>query len=244
MAQTGAFGIQRLEQLTNAIRHFRNIARHNMRLAVTGEQLLQTFVHAEDRFAVTRAAELAKIPETAIFGTHIGLSDGTKIYMTFNPHDKPVFIVPDYIDKKTDPFTADADPEFVADLKKFVELWADMERGYSLMYHMLQTLHRVCSSPEQVRFYFPGTLALLGAADDTDEGAKTMLAKLRDPKVPRSIPRIEPALRDFCRISSRRLALAKMLSGDGTRPAVEVNAFHPEMPSTPWNPGTYLAALA
>lgn len=77
-----------------------------------------------------------------------------------------------------------------------------------------------CTSPEQVRFFFPSLLVLL--EDSSDEHNRRLAARLRASKAPRNIPALPTWVREGCKVAASALAVMTMLPEPRQQPR-EVN---------------------
>lgn len=101
---------------------------------------------------------------------------------------------------------------YIAHLKWHLATWEE----YNLMFRVLKHLDDTCSSPSQMRFFWPAIDTLAQHAQKRDK--KSNLVKMLgvNSKVP--VPRISQKLREACQNTSATLTVLQML-GDAPRDA-------------------------
>lgn len=98
------------------------------------------------------------------------------------------------------------------DLIKAIDAWVTERQAIGITYGrvcvLLNRLDRCCNTPEQVRYLWPGVLALLNLSDDM----AALTERLQNTKAPSNIPNIPVEVRRACRSCAGAVAAALLLS--------------------------------
>ena len=228
-----AFGPYRFGQITGAIASEWRKAREYTRVDVTSDDFLSLYVRPSDRATLVYAAEVAGFSNTPNFMSKWKLADGTRMgFHALNIKGTP-FVVPKYITDGV--IQPDVDEHVFQKVSTFFERQADNDRVFGMMWNAFYDLNKVCTNPQQVRFYFPGIVHLLKATGD--EACSKQAEKLKEVKVPRGLPAIPLELREFCKQATRKLSLLKLLSeNEFATDRTTMGTATAEPVALPWNP--------
>jgi len=209
-----AFGKLRTSQVQGAIIAMRNKARDYTTIDVSNDDLFKAFVHAGDRDLLVKAAELTEWSFGRALSFRMDSTKGGRVHCVANLIGGTPWLVPKYTG--TGRFTQDI-PEGVAEnIRRHVDRMVDIEHAFGCTWDLFNHLNTVCSSPEQVRFYFGGIVPLLKFTED--EQCKLVATKLAQAKMPRSLPRLDPPMREFARYATRRCSMVMLLTGEKPKP--------------------------
>lgn len=112
---------------------------------------------------------------------------------------------------------------YVSHLRWHLDTWGE----YNLMFRVLKYLDKLCSSPAQVRFFWPAIDTLAQHAQKRDE--KSSLTKMLNVNSKVPVPRISQKLREACQNTSASLTVLQML-GEPPRDAITAPVqFFPSM---------------
>jgi len=100
----------------------------------------------------------------------------------------------------------DADPAIVDKITSWVTYEVRAMFDATVVNEMICLLNRKCSSPQQVRFFFPSVLTLLRMADETK-----LVEKLTKVRAPKELPSFLPSERDMMRYASGVMASYELL---------------------------------
>jgi hypothetical protein len=153
--------------------------------------------------------------------------------------DNPGFPFPTYVGREVY-----GDPEGPA--RKALATWvkwrAKVGRDWCLANNVFSELNRRCSTPAQVRYFWPSIVGLLALSDDEKVRAKA--DKLRAYKAPSGIPPVEKAFVEACKSASAIIAKGLLYPEvEGTPEAMSgpVVLGLPSFvtPERPWDPGRH-----
>lgn len=86
---------------------------------------------------------------------------------------------------------------------------ARIGKDYARVKKVLYELDKLCASPEQIRYVWPGVLILCAAS--TDNELKDLGARLNEFKQPGKLPTLPVGLRDACRTTATTLAGSQLI---------------------------------
>lgn len=180
---------------------------------ITSEEILTLFVKPEDHDICRRFKSL--FPYNAGYynsGTVLMPSSDKIKYanltIAHGPYVFPVYDRSSIHNQKMD-LRPDAPEEllsrYVSHLRWHLDTWEE----YNLMYRVLLRFCNLCSSPAQIKFFWPSIETLAQHAQKRDE--KSSLIKMLNvhSKVP--VPRISQKLREACQSTSATLTVLQML---------------------------------
>lgn len=105
---------------------------------------------------------------------------------------------------------------FAARLHLWTEQQKHIDKLWLQVYHATDDLRKINLTPDYLRFFLPGMLQLLQAADcykqEDIELRNKLVAKLREFRSPMRLPYIDPELREACSIANGTIAAAALLS--------------------------------
>lgn len=150
--------------------------------------------------------------------------------------DNPGFPFPRYVGQEVY-----GDPEGPA--RKALATWvkwrAKVGREWSLASHVFSELDRRCSTPAQVRYFWPSIVGLLALSDD--ENVRTKADKLRAYRAPSGIPHVEKPFVEACKSASAIIAKGLLYPEVEGPPACQSGAVvldlvHFTTMERPWQP--------
>jgi hypothetical protein len=148
--------------------------------------VMRLVVPPEHRQLASDAHEILRMPGSYSYSKKINLKSGHAplVNFSFNGFNKFPFCYPD---NKNGMY----DDELIPVIADWAEKQAAFDVEWFLHDRALEALNNYCETPAQVRFYTPAILTLLGMANQ-----QKLADKLRDFKVPRTLPPIPAPLRD------------------------------------------------
>jgi hypothetical protein len=250
-----AFSDKRFDQLTEVVRRLATRALVFRTSNLTHADLLNLFVPAEDHAAVNAGKKLFGLTHT---GFRIEVGDPTnedgraKLVVCMNTNAKHKgFPFPRYMGEHF----IQEDSEAVERLNSWVSWRLATGREWGLVQAVLNALNQRCRSPEEVRFFFPGVLALLpqcrlvmgGTAVPDPKGAE-LADKLRPFKVPTTLASVSQELKDACTAASTSIARVGLLPDHEKEPPkgfqqVRLSCEGYGLAELPWTPGAYAPQL-
>jgi len=100
------------------------------------------------------------------------------------------------------------------DIIKVIDAWVAERQVIGITYGrvrvLLNKLDELCNTPEQVRYFWPGVLALLNLSDEM----AALTERLQNTKAPGNVPNIPVEIRRTCRTCAGSVAAAVLLLSD------------------------------
>lgn len=169
------------------------------------KELERLLIKNEHRDLLRRAADICgkEVTTKGSLSARYYFNDEERVIVGFTPSSGLTMLLPDYAAKNIED-SADADT--FCKVAEYINWRREIAETFTLMWTMIQELDRTCVNKREVRFFFPGILALL-----TDELDKQTRANLLHPYSPRNIPKIHPDMAAFARHCTQMIAKAALL---------------------------------
>ncbi|WP_020095725.1 hypothetical protein [Methylobacterium sp. 285MFTsu5.1] len=154
--------------------------------------------------------------------------------------ENPGFPFPTYVGQEV---YGDPEGEPRKKLASWVKWRVKVGRDWCFANQVFYELNRRCSTPAQVRYFWPSIVGLLALSEDDKVRGKA--DKLRAYKPPAGIPRVEKPLAEACRSASAIIAKGLLYPETEERTsAADAGAVRLSMakfttPERPWDPGKH-----
>jgi hypothetical protein len=208
------------EALVQSIRELYNDRVRHEHCPITSDEVVTLFIRPEDYDICKRFKSLFPF-NSSYYNSGKVYSGNTKfkyidLSIVYGPYVFPVYNNSNGYGSQVitvqDNVPEELLSRYVAHLDWHMATWEE----YNLMFRVLKYLDDICSSPSQIRFFWPAIDTLAQHAQKRDE--KSNLVKMLgvNSKVP--VPRISQKLREACQNTSATLTVLQML-GDAPRDA-------------------------
>lgn len=209
-------------------------------LELSHDEILEMFVKPEHREILANVGQIVKLQTGGIINTKLQLpAVEVNIYMHTN-RENPGFPLLEY---------AGQDANLQNDAGVRLCSWAAREvrirQEWDMVYAVLLALHEKCETAQQMRYFWPQILGLLGMSDDLAPAVD----KLRAFKAPPSVPLLNRALCQACKDTALTVTKALLLPAEQTvlhkwHPVVTIiNSSTYSPPRCPWSPNHYVVSL-
>jgi hypothetical protein len=188
----------------------------------------------------------AQVDPGNVFFLHMP-EDGYKRRMSIhlslkNTPEYPGFVFPGYIGHYIN-----ENCEGYAKLKDWVSWRGATGRAWGLVATVFNDLNAQCKTPQEVRYFWPCLVALMGLCPDLAESAD----KIRPYRVPSSIAPLHPALRAACEHTSGIVTSGLLYPDERHHPPeflktqwVALTSTDYDRDRTPWNPNLFCLDLS